>query len=365
MQLKSICSAALLAITAFSSGQTIKYTDYLGQIKVAGPILPLAADEDGRLFFGTFDGTASKLYMIEQPETEMGNAAAAGVLIAEFPEFDPGRGLQSLQVTSAGDLLVAGDTGKADQPNIWKYNQLAGGASATFAKDESFSAAAAAKSARRSGVSIFSDTPSSKILIANGLNNMDFFGFDGQPISGPFRVCNNYMREGLYNSTDNVFYPLRNGSGIGEMLRNYVSSVNTTDGGNLTTTTLIPDGAPATNLGSARQNGYYFAAQNQLITLDVEPTGVAQTTAPTVRIWDIKDSGTSLSLAYRIDGTSETEKFASIGDAVVSKNRLYISSSGLKTIYVFGPATASVKPWSRYEDATAIRNTSAIEASRR
>jgi hypothetical protein len=348
MKLTHLFIAGAFAVSAASGAQNLEFTQYLGQIPVPGPALPLATDADGHLFVGTFDGPNSALYLIEDPEGETGKTTPTLTTIATFPSFVPLRGLQSLQVTNSGDLLVSGDTGSVTVANLWKYTKVPG-LTINYTEDVAFRAAADLAPARRSSVAIFADPQAGTgTIIANGLNDMDFFDFSGAHISGPFRVSNNYMREGIYNSRDNVFYAIRNGNGSQEMIRNFVQNVDTS-GGTLTTSTLISDGAANGNFGNARQNGYYYADQHQLITLDSDVTIGGTAIPPAVRVWDITDNGTSLTLAYRIEGTSETTKFASIGDAVVSGNRLYVSSSGARAVYVFGPAPAAVNRWSAYE----------------
>jgi hypothetical protein len=346
MKLRQICGVAILTLACAAGAQDLQFTEYLGKISMNAPPLPLAADNDGRLYVGTFNGPASALYVIDDPLAEIGTSPANLTLIQTFPSFVAQRGLQSIQVTSDRGLLVSGDTGDANVSNLWKFNRVG----ASFAEDLGFRTASDLAPARRSAVSIISNTQPGLIL-ANGLNDIDFFDFSGNHISGPFRVSENYMREGVYNSQDNVFYAIRNGVGSQELIRTFVQDVDT-DGGTLTTSTLIADGGSNGQFGGARQNAYYYAEQNQLITLDGEVTINSRPVPPAVRVWDISDEGTSLTLAYRIEGTTETTKFTSLGDAVVSENHLFVSSSGEKAIYVFGLAPAAVTRWSSYEAAS-------------
>lgn len=355
--LQRLVVGALTAVAAVAGAQNVAFTEYLGKINVNGPILPLAADNAGTLYFGTFNGPASAVYAITEPETWIDAPTTPGLLLHTFPEFQAGRGLQSIQVIGTNnDLLLSGDTGDGALPNVWRFNRNDAVSSQTFVQDLVFSTNAALAPARRSGVSVFSDTGTGGVLIANGFNNIDFFDFTGQRVGGPFNVSTNYMREGIYNSTNNVFYPLRNGAGTMVMLNTYVSGVNVSSGGTVNSKLLIPDGAANGANGTARQNGYYYKAQNQLITMDTEVTVSGKAIPPKVRVWDILDNGTSLSLAYKLTETDEGTTLTSVGDAVVVGNRLYVTSSGTRSILVYGPEGSSVKQWGRYEDAISARN---------
>lgn len=359
--LQKLVVGALTAVAAVAGAQNVAFTQYLGKININGPVLPLAADDVGTLYYGTFNGPASGLYAITEPESWIDQPTTAGQLLHTFPEFQAGRGLQSIQVVGTNkDLVLSGDTGDATLPNLWRFNRNDAISSQTFTPDPTFSANAGLTPARRSGVSIFSDTGNDGVIIANGFNNIDFFDFSGTRVGGPFNVSTNYMREGIYNSTNNVFYPLRNGAGTMKMLVNYVDNVNVASGGTVVPKELIVDGAANGANGAARQNGFYYAPQNQLITMDTEVVVGGKPVPPNVRVWDIKDDGTSLSLAYKLSETDEGTTLTSVGDAVVVGNRLYISSSGTRSILVYGPDEASVKQWGRYEDAIAAR-TPAVE----
>lgn len=347
MQLKKLAVATMMAIATAAAAQSIEFTNYLGKIYVGVPVLPLAGDSHGDLFYGSFDGPNSTLYKLESPETKL-NTTATQPGLYTFSHFVAQRGLQSLQITPNNDIYVAGDTGDAAIGNLWHFEEQPANPS-SYALDVAFAAKVNLSPARRSSVAYVPGNGGADYLIAGGFNNVDTFALDGSLLSGGKRVSNNYAREGLYNSADNVYYVLRNGVGTQVLLQNYLTNVNPLNVGDLTTETLIANGGSNGALGSAKQNGFYYADQNQLITLDGDITISGKSVPPKVRVWDITDSGTSLTLAYSIEGTSETEKFLSVGDATVINNRLYVSSSGEKSIYVFGPAPAAVHKWKSYE----------------
>lgn len=339
----AMCCVATLAATA--SAQTMQYTNYLGAIKVPTGITPIIGDSAGRLFYGTFLGPKSELRVIENPESFINTPNEAGTTISVFTQFDSGRGLQSLQAASNGSIFASGDTGKATLANVWKFNPS--GSPVTWTEDATFTANATATPARRSGVAIISETGAG-LISNNGFTSVDYFDFSGNKVGATLTGGANYMREAIYNGTDNILYTLRNGVGTQKMLIYYVAGINpVSGGGNFVTKDLILDGASNGNNGSAKQNGFFISSTKQLITLDGDSV---QKTLPKVRIWDLPDSGTSVSLAYSLSGISETQLFQSIEDAAVINDKLYVDSSTSGSIFVFGPAPASVNKWDAYGD---------------
>jgi hypothetical protein len=347
----AMCCA--VGLTTGAVAQNIEFTNYLGFISTTTSPLPLAADPDGRLFYGTFNTNAvtqqvSELRVIPSPTSVLNSSTSEGLLIDTYPEFDNGRGIQSLDVTPNGTVFVGGDTGGAARANVWKYNRT----SVTpliYTEDVAFNTQVAATSPkRRSGVAIVNSSGDG-LLATTYFTGVDFFDFSGNFLAN-LGGGSNYMREPVYNSANNVLYPIRNGASSNNMIDYIFTGFNTTNGtgGSLVPGTLIPDGAANGAFGNSAQNGFYYAAQNQLITVD-GPT--VQLDPPRVRVWNIADNGTSLSLAYSIDADPNGLPFTGIADAVVSGNNMYVSNTSRNAIYVYGGVPASVSRWDAYESS--------------
>jgi len=356
MKLKSICAICCIATVATVANAQDKFIKYKGAIKTAPQPLALAGDSLGRLYYGTFDGTKSHVRIIEDPIAAIGGTSDAGTTIVNMASkitAATGRGVQGLQVASDNTLFVSGDTGSPTLGNLWKFNYTPG-TPPTFTEDTAFTAnVISTRASRRSGVAIVSEAGAG-LLATSGFDTvtlqkslLDCFDFSGNAVGTRLAADPFYYREIQYNSVDNVLYPIRNGIGSNNMIDSYVRNINPVTGnGTHVVSTLIDDGASNGASGTSGQQGYYYTAQNQLITMDGV---VTQATLPAVRVWDINDNGTSLSLAYRIDGISPTEKFQSISDAVVINNHLYVDSGTSTSIFVFEVPPASVNRWNQYE----------------
>lgn len=354
MNIKSIFATCCVAgIASGAAAQDVEFTQYLGFISVTTAPLPLASDTAGRLYYGTFNTNnnieaVSQLRVIEDPVNVIDTATSEGVLIDSYPEFANGRGLQSLQVTPDGTIFVGGDTGDAALANVWKYNRTSE-APLTFVEDPAFQSNVILESPkRRHGVAVISTTGNG-LLAASHFTGVDFFDFSGDHLNG-LGGGTAYIREIVYNSQDNILYPMRNGANSNNMIDFFFTGFSTTDGsgGSIVNSTLIDDGASNSTFGSATQNGFYFQEQHQLITLD---GATVQNDPPRVRVWDINDNGTSLSLAYSIETDPNGQPFTGIADAVVINNRLYVSNTSRNAIYVYGAVPASINRWDAYEAA--------------
>lgn len=337
----------MAALTAIASAQTMQYTNYLGAIKVPTGILPIAGDSNGNLFYGTFLASKTSLKVIKNPESYINSTEEAGTTISLFPSFLTGRGLQSLQVSSSGSIFAAGDPQNNGWENVWRFDPSGD----TWVENTSFKTTLlAGSSARHSSVAIVSNAGAG-LIATNSFYDIEYFDFSGNKVGGTINNGNrNYMREAVFNSANNILYPLRN-SGTQAMLVYYVTGVNPiTGGGTLVDSNQILTGASNGNSGSSKQNGSYNPLTNQLITCDGERTISNQKVLPTVRVWDLADNGTSVSLAYELTGISPTVPFWSIEDAAVINDKLYVDSSTSGSIFVFGPAPASVNKWDAYGD---------------
>jgi len=325
----------------------MQYTNYLGAIKVPQGILPLIGDNNGNLFYGTFAGPKTELRVIQNPESFINTPNEAGSTVTVLAEFANGRGLQSLQASSSGSIFASGDTGNAALANMWKFDP----SGTTWTENTSFkSTIAGAVPARRSSVALVNNAGTG-LLAANGFYNIEYFDFSGNKVGSTINNGNrNYMRESVFNTANNVLYPFRN-SGTQTMLIYYVSGVNpVTGGGTLVDSNQIITGASNGASGSAKQNGFYNSATNQIITCDGDVTITQNKVLPKVRVWDLADNGTSVSLAYELTGISPSVPFWSIEDAAVINDKLYVDSSTSGSIFVFGPAPASVNKWDAYGD---------------
>lgn len=346
--LATVCLAGLASV---ATAQT-QYNDFLGTITTFRTPLPLAADADGRLFYGTFIGNQSALLVIDDPVAAIGQPTEAGTTITVFNQFPNLRGLQSLVVNGAGSVFASGDTGSGTAGNIWKFDKTGVEPSVSFVEDLTFNLNVTTNApARRSGLAIINDAGAG-LLASSEFSKVNFFDFTGATIGTPLTGATQYIREIQFNGTDNVIYPLRNGGNSMKMITDFWENVNTSTGAaDLVTSGLLDSGAANTAFGAAAQNGYYNAATNQLITCDGPVVISGEPQQPTVRVWDIKDNGTSLELAYQLSETDPGVKFPGVTDAVVLNDKLYISSSNGNAIYVFGPTPAAVKSWRGYESA--------------
>src|SRR5690606_10541111 len=84
---------------------------------------------------------------------------------------------------------------------------------------------------------------------------------------------------------------------------------------------LIPDGGSGGPTGHSMQGGFYFEPQDQLFVCEAQ---TANGPTPRLRVFDINDNGTSLSLAYEIAGTAPENPFIRIYDAVVAQDHLFV-----------------------------------------
>lgn len=342
-----ICATCCIAASAFDANAQDQYTEYLGAIKTSPQPMCMAINSLGHLVYGTFSGPNSALILIEDPDAAVGNENDLSSTITVNNGFAAGRGYQTISVGPNDILFASGDTGNAAIANIWAFGRV--GEAPYYSEITSFANnATAANAGRRSSVAVVS-TEGDGLLITSGFSIGHYFNFSGNLVGSPLTGGSNYIREIVYNSTDNVLYALRNGNNSNNMIDYYWTGINpTTGGGTFVASTLIDDGASNSGTGTAAQNGFYFAEQNQLVTLDGTVNIGGERVQPQVRVWDLNENGTSVSLAYAIDGISETEKFNNLGDAVIHNDRLYIDAPSSASIFVFGLPGSRVSDWKEY-----------------
>jgi len=351
----------LLLATSAAMGQN-KFTKYVGSIKTGYAPTTLAADSKGRLFYGTFNHTPnlySHIRMIADPVGSIGSTDETGTTIALMAGkiSNNGRGIQSMDFASDDTLFVGGDPG-ASSGCIFRYDYTPEGVT-EYTENTAFTAAVkAARSARRSGVSIVSEAGAG-LLITNGFASatssyIDYFDFSGNAVGARIADPLGYHRDIQYIATHNVAYPFRNGSDSPAIINNYLTGINTaTGGGTLVSAPIVPDGGTDNSLGHSMQGGDYYVAQNQLFVVDA--VTVADPNAD-VRVFDIKDNGTSVSLAYRITGPSPEQPFGRVYDTTIIGDYLYVCGYEqapadiypTSKIYVFTVPPANVEKWTKY-----------------
>lgn len=350
---------SFLLATSLGAAQ-VQFTEYVGEIKTGLGPTTLAVDPQGRLYYGTFNQTGSifsHVRMIDDPVAAIGSPNEAGttvVLMTGTGKINAsGRGVQSMDIASDNTLFVGGDSTASTGNNIWKFDYTAGDPP-TFTEDTTFTANVKLdQPRRRSGISIVSESGNG-LLITCGFGTtsfIDYFNFAGNVVGSPI-TDELYQRDIMYLPPYNVAYPMRNGRSDPSIIRSYVSGINTvTGGGTLVPEVLVPDGGVANTTGHAIQGGYYYAAQNQFMTLDAHTT---EDPMPQLRVFNILDNGTSLSLAYALDGTSPETTFPRIYDAAVVANHLFICGYDqvnpyeTSKIYVFREPAATVRSWNEY-----------------
>lgn len=354
-------SAIMCFLLATSLGAAqVQFTEYVGEIKTGNAPTTLAADPQGRLYYGTFNHTGaifSHIRIIEDPLAAIGSPNEAGTTITMMTGTGKinasGRGVQSMAIASDNTLFVGGDNSGSTYNNVWKFNYTPG-TPPTFTEDTSFTEnVRTEKPGRRSGVSIVSENGNG-LLITCGFGStsfVDYFNFEGHVVGS--RITDDlYYRDIHFIPQFNVAYPFRNGGSNLAIIKSYISGIDpVTGGGTLVPEALIPDGGIANTTGHSIQGGFYYGAQNQLFVVDAFTT---EDPLPQVRVFNVIDNGTSLSLAYALDGTSPESPFPRIYDPVVIDNHLFIcgydqfGTYDSSKIYVFRDPTANVRRWNEY-----------------
>jgi hypothetical protein len=345
-----LAAAALLAPAI--AGAQITFDQYAGFIPVNPRPLPLATDGTA-LFYASFDdnggdaGITSTIFRVADPVASIiaapalpaGTETAVGTTI-ETVNVAEGRGLQGLQVDGAGNLYASGDAGGGQPTILRKY------AAGTFTPDATFNAATAALTKRVAGIALLPNNLIAGITTSNTIEYFDQTTGSQAGLTSITTGINAYGREVVWNNDDSVLYILKNGNSQSDIIQQYVSGITATGGGTVNAAALITDGATNSAFGGGTQHGFYFDAQNQLITMDSAPSSGLD---KQIRVWDVATGGTSLTLDHAIlPSIGDPDlAFTDISDAVVIGNRLYVSSTGASVVYVFEQA-ASVSDWTLY-----------------
>ncbi len=300
-----IAVCAVIGVTTAETLHAAEFTEYLGKIPVASGAAPVAAGPSGQLFYATLRAATSEVRVIENPAAEIGSAATnVGTVIAAYP-LTSTRGFQGLSVSNSGVLFAAADNagGSSYLGSLFKFNPVVSGATTTYQEDTAFRSNIETNNAgRRSGVAVVSEAGSG-LVAASGFSTgstIDYFDFSGSRVGSQLTEPLLYYRELQYNTVNKLIYPLRAGKSNNDMLRSYVDNVDPVIGGGvITQKILIDDGANNPGTVSPIQNGFYYAAEHQLITCDQLATTSTEFTGSRhqVRVWDIIENGTSLTLA--------------------------------------------------------------------
>jgi len=356
MKLKFICAICCIATVAtVANAQDKKFIKHLGSFPTARTPVPIAADSAGNLFYATFDRTTSQLWMVENPTSAINSETSPGKHIRTFHEMTvSGRGIQGLQVTSDGSkIFVIGDNGStANDGKMWRFDRTGTGENTTYTEVTSFYTNTQATNKRKLAGAIISEAGNG-LLAVNSLLDMSYYDFTGTPLSASsdvaFKQGNN--REVVFNPLNNVIYPLRNGRSTSVSLESIISGVNTTTGGGTRVDNKFLPGADGALNGVPNSHGYYYAEQHQLITVGQVHLLSGGTTAPAqIRVWDITDNGTSLSLAYAIKESDSDAGWQDIRDAVIIGDYMYVTSTNPDSrIHVYGVPPATVSRWPGYE----------------
>ena len=362
MKVLSFATVALLAVTS-AQISAAEFTKYVGFIKTKSNPVTLAADPDGNLYYGCSPATLEReVVFIQNPNSKIGNEEAAGTVVENI-SFASGRIIQGLGVTSDGTkLFMTGDNGGGTPTqNVRRYditsNPGENGPSYSWNRNTEFENTFAATdtghglSLRFGGIAIISESGNG-LIAAQTFQGIVYFDFNGNKVGTAVTGLPNYHREPVYNSQHNLIYPLRNGENSAEMLRGYISGIDPVNGGGTWNPgVLISDGAWNTATAGAAQHGFYYAAENQLVTLDTLNTLATPASDAKIRVWNTGDDGKTFTLAYSLSPSQDdavAPNWSTVSDAVITNNRLYVSVSGKTGIYVYEAPGANVDNWSLY-----------------
>lgn len=353
MKVLSFLTVALLAVTS-AQISAAEFTKYVGFIRTKANPVALAADPNGNLYYGCSPATLEReVAFIQNPNLQIGNTDPVGTVV-ENVAFASGRIIQGLAVTSDGSkLFMTGDNGTGSNVRRYDITSTPGETGPVYSQlrntafDGTFLNATTGHgpSIRIGGLAIISEAGNGLIALQT-FTGVSYCDFNGNKVGTAVTGLPNFHREPVYNSQHNLIYPLRNGESLNDILRGYISGIDPITGGgtwNVTTPALIPDGANGTAV--ATQNGYYYAAENQLITLDTNATNAK------IRVWNTGNDGKTFSLAYSISASGDDEvapNWSTLSDAVVANNRLYVTVSGKTGIFVFEEPGSNVDNWSLY-----------------
>ena len=336
-------AAAVVAVPLAAPAQNYVYEGVIN-VPVNAP-LPMAADADGGLYTADFNEGGQVIY-IADPVAAIGTTdelpAEVGDVIFEVTGWPASRGLQGLQVDSAGNVYVSGDPGGATY--IVKLTPAP-----DFEVDDDFEVAGAI---RIGGVALLNDD----VIAAAQFGSLYFYdtttGAQLANVSGGTI----YQREPVYNPTDDVFYCIVSGNNSNSLVRGYWSggAPDNLAGYAFTAEELITDGSWGSPFGGATGNAYYDVANDWFITADNDP----EANVRQIRLWVPSAGGTELTLAATIDGSTpdadgDPPAFAieSTRDIVRIGDRLFVSSTdndGIIYVFIDEDAVVSVGDWSLY-----------------
>src|SRR5690606_6278651 len=133
MRLKTICATVCAAaLASAASAQNLEFTKYVGSFPAAFAPIPVAGNSQGHLFYATFSGVTSQLWVVEDPEAAVGSETIPGKHIRTFPEMNTaGRGFQGLDVTSDGKIFLSGDNAPAPGL-IFRFDPVVNGSETTY-----------------------------------------------------------------------------------------------------------------------------------------------------------------------------------------------------------------------------------------
>ncbi len=356
MRFKSICATACVAaLASVATAQDVEFTNYVGSFPTVFAPIPVATNSQGHLFYATFQAANSQLWVVEDPVAAVGSETIPGKHIRTFPEMvTAGRGFQGLDVDAAGKLFLSGDN--AGAPGLmFRFDPLVNGSETTYTLHPTFTGTSNAVAQRKLGLDIISSAGNG-LIACTSLTHIVYYDFLGNQVGSPVALPQGNTREPQFNSVDNVIYPLRNGRSTSVSLEAIVTGVNTSTGGGTMVADKTLPGADGGANGVPNSHGYYYAAQHQLITVGQIHAASGGTTIPSeIRVWDITENGTSMTLAYSVKEADHGAGWQDIKDAVVIGNRLYVTSHApTSRVYVYEGVPASVNRWDEYETSSEV-----------
>lgn len=319
----ALVSSLLLAATV-SPAEPV-FTDYAG--KIATHTAPTAITTDGgRVFYTTLSSTTSAAYVIDDPIEAIGSTEPVGRLVGNVSFSTAGRGLNGIQVDSQGVVYTAGDTGNTTT-FIDRWDPQPDG---SYVRDTAFRTAANGNLGRiQGGIALITDDIIAVPEMLTG--RVHFITSTGALARTPLDAGAQYLREVVYNPLDGVLYSFRNSGADDVIVDGYITGVTPAlDSLAWNAHHLIPDGANTFTINM--QHGYYDAVDHRLISLDSKPnlSGSRQ-----IRLWDIADNGTSVTLAQGISPSFGGANFTDIDDAAISGPFLYVTSQDENVIHVY------------------------------
>jgi hypothetical protein len=309
---------------------------------ISGGPVGIAADSSGGICFVTFDGATSTLNYIADPI-----GAPGTIQTIDTVALPTGRGLQDVEVDSAGYVYICGDDG-GTATVLRRY-----GPAPTFTPDATFNANTAASARRHSGIAIVTGDPGSPELIMGNFTTTGDIHFylasDGTDVGSAVAAgAATFQRDPSFNANNSDIYQSHNGAGT-----DLISLISGGDAGDPSTYTQVLPGllpSASTPPNTAGLGTDFYEVTNTLIARE---TGLVP---PAVQLYDISGSGASTTATL-----NQTLSFAAApggditnpGDQVLSDatdpRRLFVSDFGSSRIIVFSEAqTTSVESFELY-----------------